>query len=138
MTKTYITEKGKQLLLELAFLGDGTSNNFNYLALGTGNSTGSNGSTGTFDEVSDSTYHRATLYKEDYDTAGLAVSAIFDDTNYQPTEGGEIGEIGIVNQYERNSSTDNWFAFLEVPKIKKDGNISLKYTIVISIDDNKE
>ena len=106
MTSKYITNDGKKLLLELAFLGDGTNNNFNYLALGTKESTGSQGESGTFLEVSDSTYHRMPLSKESNVTTdnSLAVSAIFDDTNYQPSEGGYIGEIGIVNQYERNSS----------------------------------
>lgn len=134
MTKQYITEQGKQLLLELAFLSDNSTNNFNYLALGTQNSTGSDGVSGTFEEVSDSTYRRVSLYKENIVDNKLSVSAIFDDTNYAPTEGGPIGEIGIVNQYEKNSATDKWFAFLEVPKINKDDNISLKYTIVISIE----
>lgn len=134
MTNKYITQEGKQLLLELAFLGDSTSNNFNYLALGTKNSTASNGESGTFDEVADSTYKRVALQKEKIENNSLYVSAIFDDTNYQPSEGGYVGEIGIVNQYEKNSSTDKWFAYLKVPEIKKDGNISLKYTIIISIE----
>ncbi|MBR3208633.1 MAG: hypothetical protein IKF82_00035 [Bacilli bacterium] len=134
MSDKYITSKGKGLLLQLGFLSNNSTSNFNYLALGSQNSSGSQGEAGTFQEISDSTYRREQLHYEDSTDSSLSVSAIFDDTNYQPAEGGIVSEIGIVNQYEKNSSTDQWFAFLKVPDIKKDGNISLKYTIVISIE----
>ena len=74
MSDKYITSKGKGLLLQLGFLSNNSTSNFNYLALGSQNSSGSQGEAGTFQEISDSTYRREQLHYEDSTDSSLSVS----------------------------------------------------------------
>ena len=135
MGEKLITEDGKEQLLRLGFLNDNNTNNFNFLALGV---TGSNGSTegGNFLEAEGYNYERAVLVEEvndDSTGSSLSISATFGDDNFNPSSGKTITEIGIVNQKDP-SNNDKWFAYMSVPNITKNSNISLKYTIIISIE----
>lgn len=136
MGDKYITEEGKEQLLRLGFLNDNNSNNFNFLALGVTGSTGSTQGTSGFREADGYNYERAILVEEkneDSTGSSLSISATFGDDNFNRSEGSTVTEIGIVNQKDP-SNNDKWFAFMSVPNIVKNSNISLKYTIVISIE----
>lgn len=138
MNEKYITDVGKKHLLELGFITADNTSNFNYVALGVGESSAAVDKTkGSFTEANGNQYSRARLQKEenslDNTDQSVVISATFDSTNFSPSEGIAIQEIGIVNQDIANDS-DIWFAFLKVPEIKKTSNISLKYTIVVSIE----
>ncbi len=134
MSDKYITPEGKKHLLELGFLGDGNANNFNYLALGTDGSNAT--SNGKFIEANGDGYQRAQLIKDSTmnDTEqSLSVSATFNSTNFAPSNGVKIDEIAIFNQ-DIASNADIPFAYMKVPSIEKKTNVSLKYTIIISIE----
>ena len=131
----YITSQGKTKLLQLGFQNN-TSGQFRYLALG---GEGSNAAVmedaANFYEISGENYQRVPLEQEgnaNSDTQSITLSAIFEDTNYNPSSGGIIKEIAIVDNDEA-SSNDTFFAFAQVPEISKTDNISLKYTVIISI-----
>lgn len=132
----YITAEGKKHLLELGFLNDDNSSNFNFVALGVDDSSASTNDGVGFLEANGDNYQRVQLFKEttieDTDQS-LAVSAIFDSTNFNPSQKVQISEIGIVNQDVANSN-DKWFAYLSVPKIDKASRVSLKYTIILTIE----
>ena len=107
------------------------TSNFNYVALGVGESSAAVDKTkGSFTEANGNQYSRARLQKEenslDNTDQSVVISATFDSTNFSPSEGIAIQEIA--------NDSDIWFAFLKVPEIKKTSNISLKYTIVVSIE----
>lgn len=134
-----ITAEGKTKMLEYVFAGD---EGFNYLALGVGGSTNdasnasSTGDKNDFNELSGNNYERVALVKEGNTTAdsqSITLSATFTDSNYNPSNGGNVGEIAIVNNATANEELDTFFAFADIPDILKSDNISLKYTIVISI-----
>lgn len=134
MSDKYITPQGKKHLLELGFLGNGNANNFNYLALGVQGSDGA--SKGKFIEANGDGYQRAQLVKDstvDDTEQSLSVSATFNSTNFAPSDGVRIDEIAIFNQ-DISSNLDIPFAYMKVPNIEKKTNVSLKYTIVISIE----
>lgn len=135
MMKKYITPAGKKYLLELGFLNDNNTSNFNFVALGINDSSASTNGSG-FLEANGDNYKRVQLSKEttieDTDES-LAVSAIFDSTNFNPSQQVKISEIGIVNQDSANNN-DKWFAFMSVPSIDKASNVSLKYTIIITME----
>ena len=132
----YITPDGKKYLLELGFLNDDNTNNFNFVALGVSSSTASTNNGQNFVEADGYNYSRAQLEKEDTmeetDTS-IALSATFDSTNFNPSQGIQIAEIGLVNQDVANNN-DKWFAFMKVPPIHKTSNVSLKYTVIITIE----
>lgn len=132
MANKAITQEGKTKILELILNGD---NGFCYLALGDGNSNAAaEGISEKFSEISGNDYHRVKTNMESSDTqtATVTVSAIFEDDNYTPSQGGEVSEIALVDSYEK-SSNNTFLAFAEIPPILKTSNISLKYTIVFSI-----
>ena len=134
----YITSSGKEYLLKLGFLNDNNTNNFNFVALGIGDSNAAINQGEHFNEADGYNYTRAQLKIEDSiettDTS-IALSATFDSTNFNPSDndGKQISEIGIVNQ-DVESDSQKWFAFLKVPQITKTSNVSLKYTIIIGIE----
>lgn len=131
MAETIITDDGKTEVLRLAFKNDDTHGAFNYMALGGADSAGAQKK--EFKEVTGNSYTREETEVEVLDDKTIAVSATFDETNFNPSEGETIKEIGLVN-----SSTyveeETYFAYCEVPNIKKNDSISLKYTIVIEIE----
>lgn len=132
----YITPSGKKYLLELGFLNDDNTSNFNFVALGVDDSTASSNNGSGFTEANGNNYKRVQLFKEtsmeDSET-GICVSAIFDSSNFNPSQEVKISEIGIVNQDTANNN-DKWFAFMSVPKIDKASNVSVKYTIIITME----
>jgi len=132
----YITNDGKKHLLEIGFLQNDTTNNFNFVALGIQGSNAAIDNGNGFLEANGDNYHRVQLQEEntlDDDDQSLAMSAIFDSTNFNPSEATTVSEIAIVNQDVANDN-DIWFAFMSVPPIDKASNVSLKYTIIISIE----
>ena len=133
----YITPDGKKHLLVLGFLNDDNASNFNYVALGIEDSNAAINNGKGFQEANGYNYKRARFEKEEnkIDDTGtsISVSAIFDSTNFNPSESINISEIGIVNQDFGNDS-DTFFAYMSVPKIEKSSNVSLKYTIVITLE----
>lgn len=129
MSNTYITDDGKTELLRLGFASEEEGGTFNYMALGGSNSTGAQG--GTWSEVTGSGYQRIKTKVEKNKDKSIEISATFEETNYAPTDGqGQIKEIGLCN----GSDGDIFFMYSEVPAIYKTGDISLQYTIIISID----
>ena len=136
MMEKYITPQGKKHLLELGFLNDDNTSNFNFVALGVQGSNAATNSGQGFNEANGYNYHRAQLQSEttmeDTDTS-ISLSAIFDSTNFNPSNSQQITEIGIVNQDSANDN-DKWFAFMSVPTISKTSNVSLKYTVIISME----
>lgn len=132
----YITPKGKKHLLELGFLGEDNVSNFNYIALGVDGSSAAINNGQGFLEANGDNYQRVQLFKEttmDDTDQSLAVSAVFDSTNFNPSDPVNISEIGIVNQ-DISNNNDIWFAYLSVPAIAKTSNVSLKYTIILTIE----
>jgi len=135
MMEKYITPEGKKHLLKLAFLHDSNASNFNFVALGV------NGSSAAVDETESSfieanNYQREQLKLEettDETDQSLCVQATFNTSNLDSSEPVTISEIAIVNQ-DIQSDYDKWFAFMRVPEIEKSSNVSLKYTIIISIE----
>lgn len=128
MANKLITDQGKTQMLRYAFA------EFKYLALGDGESSGASGNGGDFSEVEGSNYQRVVLDQQVSDDTGrsITLTGTFDDSNYNPSSGGLVSEIGIVNNLEKTSN-DVFFAYAEIPEIVKSDNISLKYTIVISV-----
>ena len=133
MANKVITPEGKTKMLQYALGGD---DGFRYLALGSGESNAaSTGNKSNFDELSGNNYKRVLLEQQESvpDSQSITLTAVFDDNNYNPSGGGLVSEIGIVNNPNKNSQQDTFFAFAEIPEILKSDNISLKYTIVISV-----
>lgn len=132
MANKYITPDGKRKLLKLGFLSNNDEGNFNYIALG-----GENSSAATngehFEEIDGNSYERQPVVLQSEGDQSITISAVFDENVANPSEGVEIREIGIVDHQYRDQN-DQFFAFAEVPPIKKTNNISLKYTIIISIE----
>ncbi len=132
--KKYITPEGKTKLLQLAFL-DNDKSVFKYLALGGESSSGaSNEDALSFVEVSGDGYQRVPLNAEDLEvnSQSITLTGIFDDTNYSVADGGIIKEIAIVNSFQQTSE-ETLFVIAEVPEITKTDNISLKYSIIVTI-----
>lgn len=133
--KKYITPKGKKNLLKIGFLHENNVNNFNFCALGTkGSSASTDEDESKFIEATN--YHRVQLYSEDTNDEtdqSLAVTATFESDNLSSSEPITISEIAIVNQ-DIQTDNEEWFAFMQVPEIEKSSNVSLKYTIIISIE----
>ena len=79
-------------------------------------------------------YQRVPLNAEDLEVnnQSITLTGIFDDTNYNPSSGGIIKEIAIVNSFQQTSE-ETFFVIAEVPEITKTDNISLKYSIIITI-----
>lgn len=128
MGKKIITDAGKNELLRLGF-ASGSRGPFNYMALGTDDSKGSQG--GKFVEINTSGYQRVETTIEEPTNKEIVISATFDEANN--AEGKTVSEIGLCNS-ERASSEEVFFLYSEVPSIPKEDNISLKYTIIISIE----
>lgn len=131
MAETIITDDGKTEVLRLAFKNDDAHGAFNYMALGGANSAGAQGK--EFKEVSGNSYMRVETEVEALSDKSISVSATFDETNFNSSEGALIKEIGLVNSSEY-ASEEIFFAYCEVPNINKNDSISLKYTIVIEIE----
>lgn len=129
MYAKYITPEGKNQMLNLAFRS-GENSAFKYLALGGENSAGAR--TGQFSEVSGDNYQRVALESEGTQNQSITLSGIFEDSNFNPSNGRLIKEIGIVDS-SSNRSQQTFFAFAEVPEIYKNSNISLKYTVIITL-----
>lgn len=135
MASKFITDEGKKKLLKLGFLGD--TNNFNYMALSKGKAS-ITGEQEDFDEVTGKgNYQRVEIVSDD--VAGLSnaeksisISGTFDGSNYNLSDGGLVTEIGIVDSVKHDSS-QTFFAFIQVPQIEKTDNITLKYTVIISL-----
>ena len=134
MTKKFITDEGKKKLLKLGFLGE--PNGFRYMALSNGSAAVSEDKT-KFNEVTrQGNYERVEILSDE--TSGVAlekginITGVFEGSNYNLSEGGTITEIGIVDT-QKQSSTETFFAFIQVPEIIKDDNITLKYSVIISL-----
>ncbi len=132
MANKYITAEGKNKLLKLGFLNSGDTGSFNYIALGGTNSAGATG--GTFQEIDAENYSRQQVALDSEGQQSITISAIFDENNVASSEGVEVTEIGIVDHEFYAGSDEQFFAYAEVPPISKTSNISLKYTIIISIE----
>jgi hypothetical protein len=134
MANKYITPEGKTKLLKLGFLNNDDVGNFNYLALGGENSTSaSTENSQNFQEIDGNSYQRQKLVLQEEGDQSIIISATFDENIANPSEGVEIREIGIVD-HEYYDPNEKFFAYAEVPPISKTNNISLKYTIIISIE----
>jgi len=136
MMEKYITSSGKKYLLELGFLNNDNTNNFNFVALGVGDSVAATNNGQGFSEANGYNYTREQFVPEttieETDTS-IALSATFDSTNFNPSQSVQISEIGIVNQDVANEA-DKWFAYMKVPPINKTSNVSLKYTVIITME----
>ncbi|MBO5476304.1 MAG: hypothetical protein J6A15_00935 [Clostridia bacterium] len=131
MAQSLITDEGKTEVLRLAFKNDTDHGAFNFMALGGNSSSGYQD--GNFNEVTDTSYHREETDVTLLDDKQIQISATFDETNLNISDGEIIKEIGLVNSLEY-SSEEIFFAYCEVPKIEKNDVISLKYTVVIEIE----
>lgn len=131
MYAKYITPEGKDHMLKLAFLS-GETNAFKYLALGGDSSQAAQQGKDKFMEVSGDNYQRVALESEGTQNQSITLSGIFEDSNFNPSNGRLIREIGIVNSSTSNGD-EVFFAFAEVPEIYKNSNISLKYTVIITL-----
>lgn len=128
MGRKLITDAGKNELLRLGFKA-GNSGAFHYMALGTEGSAGAQG--GNFFEISTDGYERAETQTEEPTNKEIIISATFDETNN--ADGKTITEIGLCNA-PRHTSEEVFFMYSEVPNIPKEDNISLQYTIIMSIE----
>lgn len=143
--KKYITKEGKNKVLQIAFSNQEDINTFKFLALGEdtgGNLASETGNTSDFHEVSGDGYYRIGSKPEieehtvEFDNNGsVTISFIVDEQNYSG-EGVTIREIALCDAANTDETLANStvFAFCEVPPIQKTGNVSLKYTIKISIE----
>ena len=131
MAQSLITDEVKTEVLRLAFKNDTDHGAFNFMALGGNSSSGYQD--GNFNEVTDTSYHREETDVTLLDDKQIQISATFDETNLNISDGEIIKEIGLVNSLEY-SSEEIFFAYCEVPKIEKNDVISLKYTVVIEIE----
>ena len=131
MAKTLIIDEGKTEVLRLSFKNDDSRGGFDYIALGGANSAGAQKK--EFAEITDSSYQRAQTTVDSLDDKSISISAIFDETNLNSSNGELITEIGLVNSSEY-SGEEVFFTYCEVPNITKDDSISLKYTIIIEIE----
>lgn len=131
MAETVITDDGKTEVLRLAFVNDDAHAAFNYMALGGSNSAGAQNK--DFIEISDASYYREETQVEALNDKNISISATFDETNFNTSDGELITEIGLVNSSEY-ASEEIFFAYCEVPNIKKTNSISLKYTVIIEIE----
>ena len=127
MSDKLITNSGKNELLSLGFKT--APGAFAYLALGGINSEGATG--GAFSEVSGSGYSRVETTVEEGDKK-IYITGTFSEENYAPNADGTITEIGLCNTDVLGTGT--YFMYSKVPQIDKTGDISLQYTILISID----
>ena len=133
MANKLITAEGKRKLLKLGFLSNDNTGNFNFIALGGENSTaaidGQN-----FQEIDGDNYYRSPVTLQTEGDQSITISAIFDENNAASSDGVLIKEIAIVDHEYSNDKSEVFFAYAEVPPIKKTSNISLKYTVSISIE----
>jgi len=133
MYKKYITPEGKDQMLKLAFRNS-ENDTFNYLALGGDNSQAATSQVSqNFQEISGDNYQRVALENEGIQNQSITLTGIFEDTNFNPSNGRLIKEIGIVNSSTPKKGSEVFFAFAEVPEIYKNSNISLKYTMIITL-----
>ena len=131
MGKKLITDAGKTELLRLAFQSEEAGGAFKFIALGGENSKGAQGE--TFVEVSGDNYSRVVTSTDSVENKQITISGIFQEENYAPATGGVIKEIGLCNA-DTATNSPIFFLYSEVPEITKTGDISLEYTIIISID----
>lgn len=133
MSNKLITDAGKTELLRRGFKAEEAGGAFSFLALGGSDSKGAQG--GTFSEVSGDGYERVTTEVESLEDKTITISGIFEETNYAPSNGtGTIKEIGLCNFDSTGQGNETFFMYAEVPEVVKTEDISLQYTIVISID----
>ena len=132
MGKKLITDAGKTELLRLAFQSEEAGGAFKFIALGGENSKGAQGE--TFVEVSGNNYSRVVTSTDSVENKQITISGIFQEENYAPAAGGIIKEIGLCNTDNTADNSQIFFLYSEVPEITKTGDISLEYTIIISID----
>lgn len=132
MGKKLITDAGKTELLRLAFQSEEAGGAFKFIALGGENSKGAQGE--TFVEVNGYNYSRVVTSTDSVENKQITISGIFQEENYAPAAGGTIKEIGLCNTDNTATNSQIFFLYSEVPEITKTGDISLEYTIIISID----
>lgn len=131
MSNKIITDEGKTELLRLAFNREEAGGAFSYLALGGADSTGAQDL--AFKEVSGDNYERVSTNAE-LQNKTITITGTFEEENYAPTDNsGLITEIGLCNN-DVDTNEQIFFMYSEVPSIYKTGDISLEYTIIISID----
>ena len=126
MTSKFITDEGKKKLLKLGFLGE--TNGFRYMALSTGTAA-ITGEKENFDEViGRGNYERVQIKSDEINGVGnieksINITGTFEGSNYNLSDGGSlpISEIGIVDT-EKNTDSQTFFAFIQVPEIKKTDN----------------
>lgn len=124
MGKKLITDEGKNELLRLGFKS-GNKSAFQYMALGSSDSKGAQG--GKFVEVGE----RVKTKVNDPKNKEITITATFDENNN--ADGSTIAEIGLCND-ATHTSEETFFMYSEVPNIPKEDNISLQYTVIISIE----
>jgi hypothetical protein len=135
MGNTFITDEGKNKMLELTFGASNSNNNtFNNLALGGSNSSAvSSQNKSNFKEVSGNDYSRVSFDTVSASDKQIILSAIFGEDNYTPIDGETIKEIGIVNS-ATPSTANIFFGFAEVPEIVKKSSVSIAYEIIVEIE----
>ena len=133
MGKKISTDIGKSELLRLGFTSEEEGGAFKFLALGKSSSTGAQD--GNFDEIGigDSGYSRVETTST-IDGKTINITGTFSEENYAPNVPTVIKEIGLCNTEDRGSSGEKFFLYSEVPAIEKTNDISLEYTIILSID----
>ena len=134
MANKYVTDEGKTEILKIAFVNDDGYTPFAYLALAESTSSASSSGIRTdFHELSDASYQRVAMTIDSIETKKITLSAIFDENNYNSNSSDaiEVGEIGLCNASD-NSEDTVFFAYCQVPKLRKDATVSLKYTMIIS------
>ena len=132
MGNKLITDEGKNELLRLAFKREEAGGAFNFIALGGVNSKGAQGE--IFSEVQGSNYSRVQAETDTDHNKKVIITGTFNEENYAPTDGsGLIKEIGLCNNEVETAQT-KFFMYAEVPEAYKNGDISLQYSIIISID----
>lgn len=128
MGKKLVTDAGKNELLRLCF-ASGSKGPFNWMALGGESSKGAQG--GKFVEISEKGYHRVETKPGTPTNKEIVISATFEENNN--AEGKIISEIGLCNS-SNHTTEETFFLYSEVPEIPKESNISLKYTVIISME----
>lgn len=135
MIRGFVTDEGKKKLLKLGFLGE--TNGFRYMALSNGKAS-TTGEKEDFNEIiGRGNYSRVEIKSDEIAGLGNAEKSInitgtFEGSNYNLSEGGLISEIGIVDS-KTHVDSETFFAFIKVPEIIKTDNITLKYSVVISL-----
>ena len=137
MGNKLITDKGKNEVLRLAFIREEAGGAFKYLALGQSGSKGATPSSDVgFMEAEGDNYERVKIENatDTITDKKVVLTGTFEESNLNPVTPVKITEIGLCNTPWKGESDEIFFLYSEVPPIEKNGDVSLQYSIVISID----